>query len=57
MMNGVRGIRRLSWDSTMMESHEGLVVVLPIPITFLTDIDLNIQYQDGVRCSDLVSGE
>ena len=56
-MNGVRGIRRLSWDSTMMESHEGLVVVLPIPITFLTDIDLNIQYEDGVRCSDLVSGE
>jgi len=54
-MNGVRGIRRLSWDSTMMESHEGLVAVLPIPITFLTGIDLNIQYQDGVRCSDLVS--
>jgi hypothetical protein len=26
-------------------------------LRFLTGIDVNIQYQDGVRCSDLVSGE
>jgi hypothetical protein len=52
-----KGIRRLSCEMSMMESDEGVVVVLPIPITFLTGIDLDIQYQDGVRCSDFVSGK
>jgi hypothetical protein len=37
------GIRRFSCEMSMMESDEGFGVVLPIPITFLTGIDLNIQ--------------